>query len=92
MSSKPTSSRIEKESLVQKALDAIKSEVCNAYAAEKKFGISRVLLSKRLKDTQLTSSKAHGVQQMLTHLEEEVLVKWCSHVTGSQVLGYVGLL
>ena len=86
MSPKPTSSCIEKESLVLKALDAIKSgEVCSAYAAEKKFGVSRVLLSKRLKGTQLISSKAHEVQQMLTHLEVKVLVKWCSQLA---VAGY----
>ena len=42
MSPKPTSSRIEKESLVQKALDAIESgAVCSAYAAEIKFEVSR---------------------------------------------------
>ena len=76
MSPKPTSSCIEKESLVQKALDAIKSgEVCSAYAAKKKFGVSRVLLSRRLKSTQLTSSKAHEVQQVLMHLKKEVFVK-----------------
>ena len=57
MSPKLTSFCIEKKSLAQKAFDAIKSgEVYSAYAAEKKFRISRVLLSKRLKGTQLTSS------------------------------------
>ena len=76
MLSKPTSSCIEKESLVQKTFDAIKSgEVCSAYAAEKMFGVSRVLLNKCLKGTQLTSSKAHEVQQMLMHLKEKILVK-----------------
>ena len=38
-----------------------------------------------LKGKQLTSSKAHEVQQMLTHLEEESLVRWCSQLT---VAGY----
>ena len=76
MSPKPTFSCIEKERLVQKALDVIKSgEVYSAYAAEKKFGVSRVLLSRCLKGTQLTSSKVHEMQQMFTHLEEKVLVR-----------------
>ena len=81
MSPKLTSSLIEKEGLVQKALDAIKSgEVCSAYAVKKKFVASRVLLSKHLKGTQVTFSKAHKMQQMFTHLEKEVLGKMVESV------------
>ena len=76
----------EKEALIQEALNAIMSgEIHSAYAAEKRFGISRVLLSRRLKDTQQTSAKAHETQQMLMHLEEEALVRWCSQLT---IAGY----
>ena len=71
---------------VQKALDDIKSGVFkSAYAAEKGTGISRVLLSRRLKGTQKSRAEAHENEQLLTRLEEEALVKWTSALT---IAGY----
>ncbi len=64
------------EENVQKALEVIRSgEVPSAYAAEKKFGVSRVVLCRRLAGKQQAHTKAHEQKQMLTHFEEEALVK-----------------
>lgn len=60
-------SRAEKEEKTQKALDDIKSGVLkSAYAAEKEHGVSRVLLSRRLKGTQKSRAEAHKSEQLLS--------------------------
>ncbi len=48
------------EETVQRALETIRSgEVPSAYAAEKKFGVSRVVLCWRLAEKQQSHTKAH---------------------------------
>ena len=48
-STMPHRKDILSEEVIQRALDAIKSgEVKSAYAAEKKFGVGRALLCRRL--------------------------------------------
>ena len=74
------------EEVIQQALDAIKSgEVRSVYAAEKRFGVGRAPLCRRLNGNQQSHARARKSQQLSTIPEEDFLVAWRCQLT---VTGY----
>ncbi len=77
---------LQAEAKIQEALEAIcLGSVPSTNAAEKKFSISRVLLCRRLKGTQMARHEVHKAEQLLILQEEQALVQWCRQLT---IAGY----
>lgn len=74
------------EAEIQEALEAIRDgTVKNANAAEKKYGVKRSTLSRRLNGKTQNRTIAHEAQQLLTSSEETALVQWLTQLT---IAGY----
>ena len=57
------------EEVIHQALDAIKlGEVRSAYAAEKKVGVRRALLCRRLNGSQQSCARAREIQEIIQQL------------------------
>ena len=73
MTRKRSAKTAEIEDRITKAIDAIKKkEVKSAYAAEKRFGVSRSTLSRRLKGG-LSVAEGRESQQLFSIAEENTL-------------------
>jgi hypothetical protein len=64
------------------AVTAVKKRlVLTAYEAEKRYGVSRATILRRLRGKTKPRRQAHENDQLLSSKEEEALVRWCKELT-----------
>ncbi len=82
MSTSKGKKRQVSETAMEEAVDAVRKKIFpTAYAAEKRYGVSKTTIPSRQKGKTKRRREAHEDEQLLSKEEKGALVKWCQELT-----------